>query len=108
MLLAKILALSSKAKLKNTETGFEGNRKVALVLIQQRGERSRLLLVRLPSNKKSRGLYKIKACSQELMMRNKGVRVLSSSSCIVSKTVIGWHSNPVIESGSLVTSFLTC
>ena len=81
---------------------------MALVLIQQRGEHSRLLLVKLPSNKKFRGLYKIKACSQELMMRNKGVRVLSSSSCTVSKTVIGWRSNPVIESGSLVASFLTC
>ena len=51
---------------------------MALVLIQQRGERSRLLLVRLPSNIKSRGLHKRKVCSQELMMRKRGVRVLSS------------------------------
>ena len=36
-----------------------------------------------------------------------GCEGLVFSSCIVSKTVIGWHSNPVIESGSLVASFLT-
>ena len=30
-----------------------------------------------------------------------GCEGLVFSSCIVSKTVIGWHSNPVIESGSL-------
>ena len=37
-----------------------------------------------------RGLYKMRAPSQEQVMRNKGVRILDSSfSCIVSRTVIG-------------------
>ena len=42
-------------------------------------------------HEKSRGLYKMRAHSQEPVMRNKGVRVLISSFCTVSKTVLGWH-----------------
>ena len=42
-------------------------------------------------HEESRGLHKIRACSQESMTRNKGVRILISSSRIVSQTVIGWR-----------------
>ena len=41
-------------------------------------------------HEESRGLYKMRACSQESVMRNKGDSILMSSSCIVSKTVIDW------------------
>ena len=51
----------------------------------------------------SKSLYKMRACSQESMMRTKGVRILYSSFCIVSKNNDRVASgNPVIESGSLV------
>ena len=39
----------------------------------------------------SRGLYKARAQSQESETRNKGDRLLISSSCVVSKTVIDWR-----------------
>ena len=72
------------------ETESGGNRKVALILSQQRAEHSRFMPQKLcPLLEKSRGLYKMRACSQESVMRNKGVRILISSSCVVSKTVIG-------------------
>ena len=54
----------------------------------------------LPLWEESRGLYKV---------RNKGVSILISSSCIVSKTVIGWHqelSNWVCKFGGEVAFFL--
>ena len=41
----------------------------------------------VPSLYESRGLFKARARSQESVMRNKGDRILISSSCIVSKTV---------------------
>ena len=40
-----------------------------------------------PLHEESRGLYKARAQSQESEMRNKGDRILISSSCVVSKTV---------------------
>ena len=40
-------------------------------------------------HEKSRGLYKVRACSQALVIRNKGIWI--SSFCIVSKTLIGWR-----------------
>ena len=74
------------------ETEFGRNRKVALILSQQRGEHSRFMPQKLcPLLEKSRGLYKMRAYSQESVMRNKGVRILISFSCIVSKTVVGWR-----------------
>ena len=85
------------------------------------GSHSRILLKRLSSSSRgrhnslmpqdlnfhlyeeSKSLYKMRACSQESMMRTKGVRILYSSSCIVSKNNDRVASgNPVIESGSLV------
>ena len=54
-------------------------------------------------HEESGGLYNMRAHSQGSVMRNKGVRILSSFSCIVSKAVIGWHQyNLVTASGSLV------
>ena len=44
-----------------------------------------------PPHEESRSLYKMRTCSQESVMRNKGDRILIFSSCIVSKTVINWH-----------------
>ena len=44
LLLAKILAFSApQSQIKNTEIEFGKNRKVALILSQQRGEQSRLM-----------------------------------------------------------------
>ena len=37
------------------------------------------------------GLYSMRAHSQGEVMRSEGVRILYSFSCIVLKTVIGWH-----------------
>ena len=66
---------------------------MALILNQWRGENNRLCLKNCAHRlyEESRGLHKIRACSQESMTRNKGVRILISSSRIVSKTVIGWR-----------------
>ena len=49
LLSTKILAFSAhQSQVKNMETEFEGNRKVALILSQQREEHSRLTLKELP------------------------------------------------------------
>ena len=49
LLLTKILAFSAHwSQIKNMETEFEGNRKVVLILSQQREEHSRLTLKELP------------------------------------------------------------
>ena len=49
LLLTKILAFSAhQSQIKNMETEFEGNRKVALILSQQKGEHSRLMLKEPP------------------------------------------------------------
>ena len=53
---------------------------MALILSQWRGEHSRAHASRTVG---SLGAYKT--------MRNKGVRILISSSCIVSKTIIDWR-----------------
>ena len=77
--------------MKYMETESGGNRK-ALILSQRRGEHSRFMPQKLcPVLEESRGLYKMRACSQESVMRNKGVRILIAFSCIVSKTVVGWR-----------------
>ena len=56
----------------------------------QRGEHSTLMPQKLCLlHEKSRGLYKVRACSQALVIRNKGIWI--SSFCIVSKTLIGWR-----------------
>ena len=57
MFLAKILALSSKAKLKNTETGFEGNRKVALIISEWRGKDNKLMPQELFPRSMNLGAY---------------------------------------------------
>ena len=44
-----------------------------------------------PLHEESRGLYKARAPSQESVLRNKGGRILISSTFIVSKTVIDFH-----------------
>ena len=44
-----------------------------------------------PPHDESRSLYKMRTCSQESVMRNKGDRILIFFSCIVSKTVRAWH-----------------
>ena len=78
--------------MKNTE--FGGDRKLVFILSQWRGEHNRLMPQNLcpsPPHEKSRGLYKARTCSQELVMKNKGDRILVSSSWIVSKPVINWH-----------------
>ena len=79
--------------MKNTETEFGGNRKVAFILSWRGGEHSRLMPEELCPlfREESGGLCKARACSQESVVRNKGDRILISSSCIVSKTVIDWH-----------------
>ena len=74
--------------MKNTGTEFGESRKVALILSQLRGEHSRITpqeLCFLLHPTPTRGLYKMRAHSQELMMRNKGVRLLIFSSCTVSE-----------------------
>ena len=76
--------------MKNTETEFGRNKKVAFILSRQRGERVRLMPQDSSLHKQSRGLYKARAYSQEPAMRGKGDKILISSSCIVSKTVINW------------------
>ena len=73
---------------------------MALILSRWKGEPSRLMPQELcppppptpapPSHEESRGLYKARARSQESVMRNRGDRILISSSCIVSKTVVAW------------------
>ena len=76
------------------ETEFGGNIKVALILSQQRGEHSRLMLQELcpPLNhEESRGLCKMRAYSHGSVMRNKGVGILFFFSCIVSTIVMGWQ-----------------
>ena len=45
----------------------------------------------VPLHEESRGLHKARAQSQESEMRNKGDRILISSSCVVSKTVTDWR-----------------
>ena len=91
LLLAKILVFSDH-QIKYMETEFGGNRKMALILSWYRGEHSRLILQELcpPPHEKSGGFYKIRAHSQESVMRNKGLRILISSSCIILETVMGW------------------
>ena len=76
--------------MKNMETESGGNRK-ALILSQRRGEHRFMPQKLCPVLEESRGLYKMRACSQESVMRNKGVRILIAFSCIVSKTVVGWR-----------------
>ena len=83
-------SLPTRAESKNTETEYGGNRKVTLILSQQRGEHSRLK-PQERCHEPSRGLYKAKACSQESVMRSQVDRILISSSCIVSNTVINWR-----------------
>ena len=49
LLLTKVLAFSAhQSQIKKMETEFEGNRKVALILSQQKGEHSRLMLKEPP------------------------------------------------------------
>ena len=65
---------------------------MALIPSQWKGKHSRFMPQKLcPLLEESRGLYKMRACSQESVMRNKGVRILISFSSIVSKTVVGWR-----------------
>ena len=42
-------------------------------------------------HEESRGLCKMNTHSQESVMRDKGVRILISSPCVVSKSVIDWE-----------------
>ena len=60
---------------------------MALILSWQREEANRLTPQELCPcpHEESRDSHK---------MRNKGDRILISSSCIFSKTVIGWHRQP--------------
>ena len=61
---------------------------MALILNRWRGEHNRLPQELCPRlHEESRGLHKIRACSQESMMRNKGIRILISSSRVVLETV---------------------
>ena len=53
-----------------------------------------------PPHEESRGLYKMRAHRQEVVMRNKGVRILISSFCTISKTVIDWCQKPRATRGS--------
>ena len=69
VVLAKILAFSAHQTkfLKNMETAFEGNRKVALILSQQRGKQQAYAsrtVHHLP-HEKSRGLYDVRAHSEQ-------------------------------------------
>ena len=50
-----------------------------------------------PPHEASRGLYTARAPSQESVMRNKGDRSLTSSSCTVSNSVIYWHQQPSLR-----------
>ena len=104
MLPAKILALSAH-RIKNTETEFGGNRKVALKLSWCRGEHSKLLLQELhPSSGRSLGIrwrIKYKSCIRwGLTVRGqwRGTKVLWSC----QKQSQAGVSNPVMESGSWV------
>ena len=65
---------------------------MAFILRQQRGTRKAHAPRTVPTlHEESRGLYKARGRSQESMMRNKGDRILISSSCVVSKTIRDWH-----------------
>ena len=54
----------------------------------------------------------MRAHNQESGMRDKCVRILICSSCIVSKTVTGWHQEPSkslsLETRCLCGLFVTC
>ena len=65
---------------------------MALILSWRRGEHTRFETQELfpPPHEEFRGLYKMRAHSQESVMRNKGDGILISSSCMVSRTVINW------------------
>ena len=94
LLLAKNLAFfDHRSLIKNTEPEFGGNRKVLLFSVGGEGNTVGTWLKNCSPllYEESRGLYKIRTHSQELVMRNKDVRILISSSYIVSKAVIGWH-----------------
>ena len=81
----EILAFfARRSRIKNTEAEFGGNKKVALILTRWRVHRRLMPQELCPSSTSSLG-----AQSQESVMRNKGNRILISSSWFVSKTVIG-------------------
>ena len=89
MLLAKILAFSAHQSRIEKETEFGGNRKVALILSSRSGEDCASRTVS-HFHERSRGLYKMRACSQGSVRRKKGSCIISSA-CNVSKTVKGWR-----------------
>ena len=85
------------------ETEFGGNRKWLYFSVGKEGNTSGSSLKNCaPLHEEFRGSCKMRAHSQESVMRNKGDRILISSSCIVSRTVINWCQYPVIESGRSV------
>ena len=104
VMLPKAHLTAHQSQMKNMETEFGGNRKVALILSWWRGARSKLMPQELGPHlhKESRDLCTMRAHSQELAMSNQGVRILISFSCIVSKTAQAGISNPVTEAGRLV------
>ena len=74
--------------MKNTETEFAGNRKVAFSASGE-GNTVGLCCKNWAPPVRSLGAY-TRACTQVSVMRTKGGRILIFPSCIVSKTVIGW------------------
>jgi len=83
LLLAKNLAFfDHRSLIKNTETEFGGNRKVVLFSVGGEGNTVGTWLKNCSPllHEESRGLYKMRAHSQESVMRNKDVRILISSS----------------------------
>ena len=78
---------------KKVQRQFGENRELALILSWWSGRTLQTHATRTvpPFHGESMGLTNRKAHSQGQMMENKDGRILYSSSCIVSKTVIGCH-----------------